>query len=246
MGLVRVSQREQERRMRGYETSWAGGWEREELRPGRNVKLKRKLVWGGRNVPSGQIPICFSSQLTQHGAWHSETLSKYLMVWQKPQERVLGGRNRIWGFCCQAALGFNRINSTSLPAVCSREPGAGGCVPRCNPAVLGEGSTETAPQHWQAEEQALPGLRGLGVGAGVPGRKATFNSSLDLGTQKTWGRRGNAAMGGACHPVPSLAPLTELNALSILSVLESSWERAGGQGEKEGGRGGREETRARI
>lgn len=33
--------------------------------------------------------------------------------------------------------------------------------------------------------------------------KATFNSSLDLGTQKTWGRRGNAAMGGACHPVPA-------------------------------------------
>lgn len=25
--------------------------------------------------------------------------------------------------------------------------------------------------------------------------KATFNSSLDLRTQETWGRRGNAAMG---------------------------------------------------
>lgn len=47
---------------------------------------------------------------------------------------------------------------------------------------------------------------------------------------------------GSLPPSPSLAPLTELNELSILSVLEeSSWERAGGQGEKKGaGREGRE------
>lgn len=85
-------------------------------------------------------------------------------------------------------------------------------------------------------------------GSGGSGRKelisleenGSFSSSLGLGAWKAWGRRGNAAVlvvGGSCHPVPSLAPLTELNELSILSVLEeSSWERAGGRGE-EGGAG---------
>lgn len=79
--------------------------------------------------------------------------------------------------------------------------------------------------------------------------KASFNSSHGLGTQKAWGRRGNAAhgVGESLPPSPSLAPLTELNELSILSVLEeSSWERARGQGEEEG-RGGRgERQRQRI
>lgn len=38
---------------------------------------------------------------------------------------------------------------------------------------------------------------------------------------------------GSLPPSPSLAPLTELNELSTLSVLEeSSWERARGQGEE--------------
>ena len=66
-------------------------------------------------------------------------------------------------------------------------------------------------------EKAPPGLRVLEAKdggflqageAGWEGRfsqekKAPFNSSLGLGTQKTWGRRGNAATGGACHPVPA-------------------------------------------
>jgi hypothetical protein len=47
-------------------------------------------------------------------------------------------------------------------------------------------------------------------------------------------------------PSPSLAPLTELNELSILSVLEeSSWERARGQGEERVGLGGGKETKAK-
>lgn len=47
-------------------------------------------------------------------------------------------------------------------------------------------------------------------------------------------------------PSPSLAPLTELNELSILSVLEeSSWERARGQREEGEGLGGGKETKAK-
>lgn len=47
-------------------------------------------------------------------------------------------------------------------------------------------------------------------------------------------------------PSPSLAPLTELNELSILSVLEeSSWERTRGQGEERVGLGGRERDKGK-
>lgn len=51
---------------------------------------------------------------------------------------------------------------------------------------------------------------------------------------------------GSLPPSPSLAPLTELNELSILSVLEeSSWERARGQGEEGVGLGEGKETKAK-
>lgn len=68
------------------------------------------------------------------------------------------------GFCmgetdpggfCQVVLGSNPgVNSTSLPAVCSRDPGAGAT----SQLSLGKGSTEP-PE---------PGLGALATGQGTP------------------------------------------------------------------------------
>lgn len=107
-----------------------------------------------------------------------------------------------------------------------------------SPLSLGSGLWQQGRgllQVWEAWER----------GTDLPGRNGTFElqpgprDSEDLGTERKCGH------GGSLPPSPSLAPLTELNELSILSVLdESSWERARGQGEEEGA--GREERETKA